>query len=408
MNLVDRVKNILLTPKTEWPVIEAETTDTATLYKSYVAPLVGIGAVAAFISIGVIGISIPFLGTHRSISGGISAALLHLVVGLLSVFLIGWLINALAPTFTSQQNQQQALKLAAYAYTPAWIAAVLQILPGSTILALLGGLYGLYLIYIGLPVLMKTPAEKALPYTAVIVICAFVLSLIFGAVMGSISTMGLSLPGVAGIGKSIDSSTGTGSADDKLAKLKEMGDKMEAASKKMADAEKSGDTKQQMEAAAGVLGALAGGAGGVEPVDAAQLKALLPETLGDFKRTEIESQKNGMMGITISNAEAHYDDGQGKRLKITLTDTGGAKGIAMIAGFGMMESEKENSDGYEKIHKVDGQFVKEEFHKSSGEANFTTLVGDRFIVEGESTGLEMDALKKQLAALDLGKLKSLK
>ncbi len=55
MNLVDRAKNILLQPKQEWAVIEAETTDTKTLYTSYAMILAAIPAVAGFIGMSIIG-----------------------------------------------------------------------------------------------------------------------------------------------------------------------------------------------------------------------------------------------------------------------------------------------------------------------------------------------------------------
>ena len=44
---------------------------------------------------------------------------------------------------------------------------------------------GLYLLYLGLPVLMKAPAEKALGYTAVVIIAAIVLFLIVGLETGT-------------------------------------------------------------------------------------------------------------------------------------------------------------------------------------------------------------------------------
>ena len=55
MNIVDRVKNICLSPNTEWPVIESEPADTGTLVTGYVIPLSAIGAVAGFIGGSIVG-----------------------------------------------------------------------------------------------------------------------------------------------------------------------------------------------------------------------------------------------------------------------------------------------------------------------------------------------------------------
>ncbi len=66
MALVDRVKNICLTPNTEWPVIAEESASPGSLITGYAAPLVAISALAGFIGGSLVGVSIPFAGTVRS------------------------------------------------------------------------------------------------------------------------------------------------------------------------------------------------------------------------------------------------------------------------------------------------------------------------------------------------------
>ena len=90
----------------------------------------------------------------------------------LVVFVVAWLVDTLAPTFGGQRDALRALKVTAYSYTPAWIAGVLNVVPTLGVLVLIASLFGLYLLYLGLPVLMRCPKEKALGYTAVIVLCA--------------------------------------------------------------------------------------------------------------------------------------------------------------------------------------------------------------------------------------------
>lgn len=180
MDLVTRAKNILLKPKEEWPVIAAETTSTADLYKSYVAPLAAVPAVAGLIGMSLVGM--PMVG-RIGIGAGLATMVMQYVLALAAVYVLALVIDALAPNFGGEKNMGQALKVAAYSMTAAWLAGIFAIIPMLGILSILG-LYSFYLLYLGLPVLMKAPAEKATLYTVVVVIVAIVIWLIIGAATG--------------------------------------------------------------------------------------------------------------------------------------------------------------------------------------------------------------------------------
>ena len=152
MDLIQRAKNICLTPQTEWPVIAEENTPTAELITGYVLPLATVGAVAGLIGGSVVGQTLPFVGTYRTpLATGLGVAILAVVMAVIACFVISAVINALAPTFGATKNSTQALKVAVYSFTPGWIAGVFQILPVLGVLGLLGALYGMYLLYLGLP-----------------------------------------------------------------------------------------------------------------------------------------------------------------------------------------------------------------------------------------------------------------
>jgi hypothetical protein len=186
MTLVDRVKNILLQPGSEWDKVAAEPATTADLYRGYIAPLAAISPIASFIGLSIVGIHLPFAGTYRiPIGSGIATAVLTYLAALAGVYVLALIINALAPTFGGEKNQLQALKAVAYSSTPGWIAGVLQVLPALGILALLASIYGIYLLYRGLPKLMKAPAERAGGYTTVVVLCAIGLSILLALVAGA-------------------------------------------------------------------------------------------------------------------------------------------------------------------------------------------------------------------------------
>jgi hypothetical protein len=188
MNLIERVKAIILTPKTEWPVIEQESGEAAYLFTQYVAILALIPAVAGFIGSSLIGVSVPPVGTVRMpIFAGLFNALLGYVLSFVVVYVVALIINALAPTFGGVRHFPNALKLAVYSSTASWLAGIFLILPGLTFLTLLG-LYGFYLLWLGLPVLMKASGEKATLYTVAVAVCTVLVAVVFGLLQTALAT----------------------------------------------------------------------------------------------------------------------------------------------------------------------------------------------------------------------------
>jgi len=176
MNVVNRAKNMILTPKTEWDVVAAEPTPPAQLVTGYVLPLAAAYALASFIGLALIaGMFAGFVGMGVALV----AAIYQLVMTVVSVFVLGFIIDALAPTFSGTKSFEQALKVAAYSYTPVWVFGLLTIIPFLGWLAVLvGAIYALYLLYLGLPRLMRAPQDKAVPYVVVVIICGIVLGVI--------------------------------------------------------------------------------------------------------------------------------------------------------------------------------------------------------------------------------------
>jgi hypothetical protein len=196
MNLVERVKRILLSPQTEWLVIDTEQTTTAELYTTYIARLAAIGPVAQLIGYSLVGVSL-FGTTYRvPIGSAITTAVVTYVLSLAGIYLLALIIDALAPTFSGKRNQIQALKVAAYSSTASWVAGIFALIPFLWILTLLG-LYSAYLLYLGLPILMKTPRDRALPYTGVVIIAAIVVFVVVGIIANRFLAMpsaGLRVP----------------------------------------------------------------------------------------------------------------------------------------------------------------------------------------------------------------------
>jgi hypothetical protein len=178
-SLIDRVKGILLQPKAEWTLIETEPATVGSLYTRYILLLAAIPAIAVAI------------GLARFAAGwAIRLAITQYVAGLVSVYVLAFIIDALAPQFGGQKSQIQALKVATYSSTAAWVAGVFYLIPALSVLALLGGLYSLYLMFVGLPLLMKAPADRATGYTVVTIACAIIIWVLIGYVAGLVGGTG--------------------------------------------------------------------------------------------------------------------------------------------------------------------------------------------------------------------------
>jgi hypothetical protein len=178
MNVVERVKNIVLTPQTEWRAIEREPGDAAHLFMNYVAILAAIPAVCGFIGTSLVGFNVPTVGAVRmSIGAGIANAILTYILSFVVTYIVALITDALAPTFQGQKNFENALKLTVYSYTPAWLCGIFLLIPSLGFLSILG-LYGLYLFWTGVTPLMKAPQEKAALYTAAVVACAIVIAIL--------------------------------------------------------------------------------------------------------------------------------------------------------------------------------------------------------------------------------------
>lgn len=190
MNLVERAKNIIVTPKTEWDAISAEEPNIQQILLGYVLPLALIPTIATIIGWGMIGIF-----GFTSFTYGIAMGLVQLINAFLSVLVAGFVIDLLAPSFGSQKNMGRAVQLVAYSMTPIWIAGILNILPTIGWLAGLIGLYGLYLMYLGLAPLMKTPEDKKVGYLVVSIIILIFVYFVIAAILTAIlmAVFGLSI-----------------------------------------------------------------------------------------------------------------------------------------------------------------------------------------------------------------------
>jgi hypothetical protein len=174
MNIVGRVKGILFTPETEWAAIEHEPGTPAYLFPRYVVFLAAIPPLAGFIGSSIIGVSAPGGTIRVPLLAGLLGAVMGYVLSFVVVYAIAIIVDQLAPRFGGQKDFANALKVTVYAFTPYWVLGICQMIPGLRFVGYVGALFGIYLLWLGLPRLMKAPPDKAVPYVATVAACAIV------------------------------------------------------------------------------------------------------------------------------------------------------------------------------------------------------------------------------------------
>jgi hypothetical protein len=195
-HIIERVKGIIVSPKTEWEKIAAEPADVRSLYVNYAIILAAIPAVCGLLGSTLVGVSLPMVGTIRTpIAHALVQMVLTYVLGLAIIYAVSLIVNALAPTFDGKKDPVQALKLVVYSSTPVWLAGALSLIPMLGMLGIIAGLYGLYVLYLGLTPLMKNPQEKSVGYTALVIVSYLVLALVMGAIVATVAGTGMAMRG---------------------------------------------------------------------------------------------------------------------------------------------------------------------------------------------------------------------
>lgn len=188
MNVIDRVKGIILNPKSEWQAIEGEQGTPGFLFSNYVAIVAAVPAIASFIGSTIIG--------YGGFRFGLIVGLLHaaFMYGLtfVGVYVVAYVIDFLAGTFGGRKGLENAMRVSAYAPTAAWVAGVFNIIPALAFLSVLG-LYSLYLLHTGIVALMKPAPDKAVLYTVTAIVCVIVIWMVIAWIPAMILGMRMAM-----------------------------------------------------------------------------------------------------------------------------------------------------------------------------------------------------------------------
>lgn len=181
MNLVQRVRNILLSPQSEWQAIAAESTSVGDIYARYLVYLAAIPAVAGFVGMSLLGVGGFGITVRVPLVAGLVQMVLSYGLSLAMVYVLALVIDALATTFGGRADRLSAFKVAAYSMTASLVAGIFSLVPSLAVLGLVGAAWSVWLLFLGLPLLMRSAPDKAVAYTAVVVVAGIVASLVVGA-----------------------------------------------------------------------------------------------------------------------------------------------------------------------------------------------------------------------------------
>lgn len=375
--IVERVKAIILKPREEWPRIDAEPATIGGIYTSYAMILAAIPPLAVLIGGQIFGYGALGISIRPPLMVALGMAVANYVFSLIGLFVLAMIINFLASYFGGQPDKVKAFKVSAYSATAGWLAGIFTLVPGLSILGILG-LYGIYLLYLGLPRLMKAPEDKALPYTIVTIVAAVLLFIAAGALAAPFAAWFGGYGAHNGVSGEM-TVPGVGKVD--LGKLDAASKQMESAAEQMEEAARSGTSAT---------------------VSPAALQALLPDRIGRFTRTEIES--SGMSAG--ARASASYMAGDDD-ISLEITDIAIAGAFTGLGAALNVQSNEETATGYERTQTIDGRIVSEEWDRESREGRYATTLANRFMVEARGTVADIDELKGAVHAIGLDRLAAL-
>lgn len=391
MKLVARVREILLDPGAAWARIDGEDPAVASVLTGWLLPLAALSAIASFIGLWLFGAGGFGVSVHYGLVGSLRLALYGLMSLLVMVAISAAIVSALAPIFGGSKSYQRAFALMSYGAAGALVASLAAIVPLLSILGLIGAVYSVWLVYKGLPVMMKSTPGKSVPYLAVIVVASFAVSLLLNLLMGG-----------GGVGPGAGDPTVTISTPAGEIRTTQSG--IEGVARKFEDVAKKLEStvRAPIEANADR-----------KPIPAQALKDWLPASVAGLARKRFEVNDGNVVGLGGSSASARYESeeketragGQSRRIDIEVLDAGSASGL-LGAFAGLHTGEKETDTMIERSRQVDKRRIVEKEFKDGTRAELTTILANGVMVKAEARGLSLADLAGAVARIDLDRLEA--
>ena len=389
-HIIERVERILLRPRSEWPVIAAEPASIRSIYSTYVVYLAAVPVVCGLLGSLLFGYDFAGLTVRPSFFGALWPGVLQYALQLGAVYVFAVIIDLLSPRFGGISDRVGALKLAVYSATASWIAGIFTLVPAMSFLSIVG-VYSLYLLYTGAPMVMRIPDRAALRFTATIVGLGIVLAIVVTLLLAALTPQFGSAPSKS----TSDKVNLPGGMTVDMSKLDEATKRLDYIAKQM-------EATQQPTDANGVANE-----GRPPSIDAQALKVLLPAELASgYQRGEISTSSGGAGTFSFLDTHATYTKG-GASIDLSLSDIGALGAFASLGSAFGVHANEENDTSYSTFGEVDGRMTAESYDRTNDIGSYTVLVGQRVLVEAKGNRASMDELKAAVKAVDPVRIESL-
>ncbi len=373
---IERARRLILEPKAEWEAIDGESLDLSALYKDWIMPLAAIPAIAGFIGTSILGTQVMGMYYRVPFFSGLFNALISFVLSLGGIYIFAFVLSAIAPYFGAQKNFNQAFKLSAYAWVASWLGGVFLAIPVLSFLAALAGLYSIYLLFLGLPVLMGPDREKEVSYTIVAVLLALIINFMLGLMVQSLRP------------RQITTSHRQAQSEKVL----------EDQSTAISEAARNGDL-------GGMLAAMSGGSAKVI-TDLAAFEELAPARLAGMKRVsvDVKAQDTPIKMVTL---HAIYEGSGGRQIELNIANSPGMNLLKTVAGLsGAKRMVKKDDGSFESLEKEKDRLVMQKWETSTAKGSVAWNY-QNFIIAVKGENVPLKALKKASQAISPSSLEKL-
>ena len=180
---------MIFTPVAGWRAVGEERGAVRALLLSFVLPMALIPAAASFVGYGFVGVDGLLFRVSGLYWGAVMA--INSLITSVAVYLLGtYIVDRMAPGFGAVRELGRSAQLVAYSSTPAWVAGIFYAVPSLQEGVVLG-LYGVYLFYLGIPLLKRMPDDQRVAFTIssaiVIIILRFLIGLLLINIIYSFS-----------------------------------------------------------------------------------------------------------------------------------------------------------------------------------------------------------------------------
>ena len=174
-SLAGMARAFLIRPREAWEEVRNQDAGPADLFTDVVLPAAAIPAVAHLLGF-----------WYHGFFATVFKAVLWYALAVSAVWAMGKTLVFLAPSFGAAPDETKAFRLAAYSFLPYFSAGVFYLLPFLSFVVFIGGLYGILVLYHGIPVLMEIPDEKSVSYALAAGFVMLVAVVFIGSITGGL------------------------------------------------------------------------------------------------------------------------------------------------------------------------------------------------------------------------------